>query len=112
MCRCHLPHVSVSPPTTGRPSLPLLSTALQMLVVGAVCAAVSAMGGGAMEVPSRAAPRGARSGACGDLAFANAALAAATQGNGVGGQILKSTIPVWVCVLTVCYLRRPARGGG
>eukprot|EP01059_Diplonema_ambulator_P028711 TRINITY_DN47603_c0_g1_i1.p1 TRINITY_DN47603_c0_g1~~TRINITY_DN47603_c0_g1_i1.p1 ORF type:complete len:323 (+),score=80.29 TRINITY_DN47603_c0_g1_i1:33-1001(+) len=90
--------------------LPLLSTALQMVVVTAITITVQEVNGSPSGKGEKA-PREVLTKmliplslvrSC-DLGFANLALAAMSVAS---QQILKSTIPVWVAVLTVAYLRQ------
>ncbi|KAJ9453766.1 solute carrier family 35 [Diplonema papillatum] len=88
--------------------LPLLSTALQMGVVTLIVMAVQAATGqgrgekASEEVLYKLLVPLSVVRSC-DLGLANLALSAMSV---AGQQILKSTIPVWVCVLSVVYLRR------
>eukprot|EP00756_Hemistasia_phaeocysticola_P044561 Hpha_TRINITY_DN18364_c0_g1::TRINITY_DN18364_c0_g1_i1::g.158124::m.158124 len=93
------------------PRLPLLSTGFQMVVVTIVCLLSVRVGWAPLETANPDLLRTkiiplsvVRSS---DLGFANAAL---TLMSVAAQQILKSTIPVWVCALTVLYLGRPVPG--
>ena len=86
---------------------PLLSTGVQMVIVTLVVVAAQRVRGDTRETASRDVLFGqlmplslVRSA---DLGLANAALCHMSV---AGQQILKATIPAWVCVLSIVYLKR------